>query len=33
LRQQGRDVLDYLTAACASAKGESLSICLLPDSS
>jgi transposase len=33
LRQQGRDVLDYLTAACASARGESGSICLLPDSS
>ena len=33
LRQQGRDVLDYLTAACASAQGESSSICLLPDSS
>ena len=33
LRQQGRDVLEYLTAACASAQGESGSICLLPDSS
>jgi hypothetical protein len=33
LRQQGRGVLDYLTAACASAQGESRSICLLPDSS
>jgi transposase len=33
LRQQGRDVLDYLTTACASAQGESSSICLLPDSS
>lgn len=33
LRQQGRDVLDYLIAACASAQGESSSICLLPDSS
>jgi len=33
LRQQGRDVLEYLTAARASAHGESGSICLLPDSS
>lgn len=33
LRQQGRNVLDYLTAACASSLGESGSICLLPDSS
>jgi transposase-like protein len=33
LQQQGRDVMDYLTAACASAHGESRSICLLPDSS
>lgn len=33
LRQQGRDVLEYLTAACASAHGASGSICLLPDSS
>lgn len=33
LRQQGREVLEYLTAACASAQGESGSICLLPDSS
>jgi transposase len=33
LRQQGRDVLGYLTAACASAQGASGSICLLPDSS
>ena len=33
LRQQGRDVLEYLTAACASAQGASGSICLLPDSS
>lgn len=32
LRQQGRDVLEYLTAACASALGETGSICLLPDS-
>ena len=33
LRQQGRDVMEYLTAACAWAQGESGSICLLPDSS
>lgn len=33
LRQQGRDVMQYLTAACASAQGASGSICLLPDSS
>lgn len=33
LRQQGRDVLAYLTTACASSLGESRSICLLPDSS
>lgn len=33
LRQQGRDVMEYLTAACASAHGESGSVCLLPDSS
>jgi hypothetical protein len=33
LRQQGRDVLEYLTGACASALGESGSLCLLPDSS
>jgi transposase len=33
LRQQGRDVLEYLTAICASVLGESGSICLLPDSS
>jgi len=33
LRQQGRDVMAYLTAACASSLGESSSICLLPDSS
>jgi transposase len=33
LRQQGREVLEYLTAACASAQGASGSICLLPDSS
>jgi len=33
LRQQGRDVLEYLTAACTSAQGKRGSICLLPDSS
>jgi transposase len=33
LRQQGRNVMEYLTAACASAQGASGSICLLPDSS
>jgi transposase len=33
LRQQGRGVLDYLTAACASVHRENGSICLLPDSS
>lgn len=33
LRQQGRDVLDYLTAACLSATQEGNSICLAPDSS
>jgi transposase len=33
LRQQGRDVMQYLTAACASAQGAGSSICLLPDSS
>jgi transposase len=33
LRQQGREVMEYLTAACASALGESVPICLLPDSS
>lgn len=32
LRQQDRDVLEYLTSACASLKGESGSICLVPDS-
>jgi transposase len=32
LRQQGREVLEYLTAVCASAQGQSRSICLLPDS-
>ncbi len=33
LRQQGRDVMEYLTTACALPSGESGSICLLPDSS
>ena len=33
LRQQGRDVLDYLTAVCRSINQESGSICLIPDSS
>ncbi|MBA2731642.1 MAG: IS66 family transposase [Acidobacteria bacterium] len=33
LRQQGRDVLGYLTAACVSTLSESRSICLLPDTS
>ena len=33
LRQQGRDVMEYLTAVCASSLSESGSICLLPDSS
>jgi transposase len=33
LRQQGRDVLEYLTSACASLTQESGSICLIPDSS
>jgi transposase len=33
LRQQGRDVLDYLTAVCASVTHKSASICLAPDSS
>ncbi len=33
LRQQGRDVLDYLTVACAATLGENGSICLLPDTS
>jgi transposase len=33
LRQQGRDVLGYLSAACASATHDGTSICLLPDSS
>jgi transposase len=33
LRQQGRDVLDYLTTVCDSVNGKGGSICLLPDSS
>jgi transposase len=33
LRQQGRDVLDYLTAVCASITHKSGPICLAPDSS
>jgi transposase len=33
LRQQGRDVLNYLTAACASTTHNEVSICLLPDTS
>jgi transposase len=33
LRQQGRDVLDYLTTACTSITQEAGSICLTPDSS
>lgn len=33
LRQQGRDVLAYLTAACAAAQGQSSPCCLLPDTS
>ena len=33
LRQQGRDVLDYLTAACASLTPNDASICLRPDTS
>jgi len=32
LRQQGRDVLEYLTSACGSLIGGSGSICLVPDS-
>ena len=32
LRQQGRDVMAYLSAVCAAAQGERHSICLLPDS-
>jgi transposase len=33
LRQQGREVLEYLTAACVSATHNEVSICLLPDTS
>ncbi len=33
LRQQGRNVLEYLTAACSSVTGDDRSICLLPDTS
>ncbi len=33
LRQQGRDVFNYLTAACASSPHNGASICPLPDSS
>jgi len=33
LRQQGRDVLDYLTTVCGSVNKRGGSICLLPDSS
>ena len=33
LRQQGRDVLEYLTAACQAANGQPRACCLLPDSS
>ncbi len=33
LRQQGRDVLDYLSAACGSSPHDGASISLLPDSS
>jgi transposase len=33
LRQQGRDVLGYLTTVCESVNGKNGSICLLPDSS
>jgi transposase len=32
LRQQGRDVLEYLTSVCGSLIGGSGSICLVPDS-
>lgn len=32
LRQQGRDVLEYLTSACGSLSGGTGSICLVPDS-
>lgn len=33
LRQQGRNVLDYLTAACTSTTYGKASICLIPDTS
>ena len=33
LRQQGRDVLDYLTAACCAALGNGTGSSLIPDSS
>src|SRR5262245_53075025 len=33
LRQQGRDVLEYLTAVCKAAIGQPSACCLLPDSS
>jgi transposase len=33
LRQQGRDVVEYLTAACQSAIGQPSACCLLPNSS
>ncbi len=33
LRQQGRNVLEYLTAACSSVTHTNDSICLLPDTS
>ena len=33
LRQQGREVLDYLTILCASSPHDGASICLLPDTS
>ena len=33
LRQQGRDVLGYLTAACQAALGQPSACCLLPNSS
>ncbi len=33
LRQQGRNVLEYLTAACSSVRHTNDSICLLPDTS
>jgi transposase len=33
LRQQGRDVLEYLTAACRAALSQPSACCLLPNSS